>query len=109
MPGRWKRRRALFSILTVPRQMILDSQGLRLLAYQDASPGRRCNARTRHRVIPAPTLNWGSYPPLPPPFHAELTASLSIPEAGMYSFAADAGASSGDDDSSTMCSCSILN
>jgi sugar lactone lactonase YvrE len=83
-------RRALFSILTVSRQMILDSQGLRLLVYQDATPDGAATPAL-DSVIPAPTLNWGSYPPLPPPFHAELTASLSIPEAGMYSFAADAG------------------
>jgi hypothetical protein len=85
-------RRALFSTLTVPRQMILDSQGLHLLAYQGVAPDS-ATPPALDTVIPAPALSWGSYPPLPPPFYAELTASLAIPEAGMYSFAAEAGAS----------------
>ncbi len=71
-------RRALFSILTVPRQMILDSQGLHLLAYRgsEARPG----AADLDGVAPAFPLGWQSFPPLSPPFYAELTASLSIPK-----------------------------
>ncbi|HHW85257.1 MAG TPA: hypothetical protein GX400_03490 [Chloroflexi bacterium] len=85
-------RRALFSILTVPRAMILASQGVHLLAY----PGDHAEAVAApalDTITPSLTLGWGSYPPLPPPFYAELTASLSIPEAGMYTFSADASAS----------------
>lgn len=85
-------RRALFSILTVPRQLILDSQGLHLLAYQGDRP-EAMTSPALDTITPALTLSWGSHPPLPPPFYAELTAALSIPEAGTYSFSADVGAS----------------
>lgn len=85
-------RRALFSSLSVPRQTILDSQGLHLLAYQGDRSGETTSPAL-DTTTPSLTLSWGSYPPLPPPFYAELTTSLSIPEAGLYSFSANAGAS----------------
>lgn len=85
-------RRSLFSILTVPRQLILDSQGLHLLAYQGDRPAGAASPAL-DTIIPTLTLGWASHPPLPPPFYAELTAALSIPEAGTYSFSTDAGAS----------------
>ncbi len=85
-------RRALFSILSVPQQMILDSQGLHLRAYQGDRPEDMASPAL-DAITPSLALSWGSHPPLPPPFYAELTASLSIPEAGMYSFSADASVS----------------
>ena len=39
-------------------------------------------------------LGWQSFPPLSPPFYAELTSSLSIPEAGMVMFSTDIAAGS---------------
>jgi hypothetical protein len=81
-------RRALFSIVIVPRQRILDSQGLRLVAYQGSEPGATATAAL-DMTVPALPLGWQNYPPLPPPFVAELTASLSIPVAGTYTFVAD--------------------
>jgi len=85
-------RRALFSVLTASRQTILDSQALHLLAYRgsEARPG----AADLDGVAPAFPLGWQSFPPLSPPFYAELTSSLSIPEAGMVMFSTDIAAGS---------------
>lgn len=79
-------RRAAFSVVTVPRQTIVDSQALRLMIFSgsESSAAIDVNAATT-------SFDWRSYPPLPPPFTAQMSASLSIGEMGMVGFAAEVG------------------
>jgi hypothetical protein len=79
-------RRAAFSVVTVPRQMILDSQALRLMLF----PGSETAAAVDVTVATT-SFDWQSRPPLPPPFTARMSASLSIAEMGMVGFAAEIG------------------
>ena len=79
-------RRAAFSVVSVPRQMIVDSQALRLTLF----PANESAAAVD--VTAATTaFDWQSYPPLPPPFVARMNASLSIGAMGMVGFAAEVG------------------
>ncbi len=79
-------RRAAFSVVTVPRQMIVDSQALRLTIFAEGDPSAAVdvNAATT-------SFDWQSHPPLRPPFTARMSASLAIAEMGMVGFAAEVG------------------
>lgn len=79
-------RRAAFNVVTVPRQMIVDSQALRLVIFPDAEPTAAVDVHAT-----TTSFDWQSRPPLPPPFTARMSASLSIAEMGMVGFAAEVG------------------
>jgi len=80
-------RRTSFSVMTVPRQMIVDSQAMRvsIVSGSDSSVADFTAATT--------SFDWQRWPPLPPPFTARMSASLSVVEMGMIGFAAEVGAS----------------
>ncbi|MFO7631461.1 MAG: glycosyltransferase family 39 protein [Caldilinea sp.] len=85
-------RRPSFSVVTVPLQMIVDSQAMRLLLYPGSEVSNTENPAV-DAIVQATGFDWQGRPPLPPPFAARLLASLSIPEAGMYGFSVDIGSS----------------
>jgi hypothetical protein len=81
-------RRASFTVVTVPQQMIVDSQGMQMLLYAGSESGDAINA-AGDAILPTTSFDWQSWPPLMPPFSARLRASLAISQQGMVGFFAE--------------------
>lgn len=79
-------RRATFDVVTVARQMVIDSQALRLAIFPDGESFAAVDV-----TVAATSFDWQSRPPLPPPFTARLNASISIAQMGTVGFAAEVG------------------
>lgn len=82
--------RLLFTIFQIAQESILESQGIRLLAYP-GNESQGADTAAVDRVVRTTTFDWRTAPPLPPPFFAEMYASLLVPQAGPYTFSADVG------------------
>lgn len=82
--------RALFTIFRVAQENILAGQGLRLLAYP-GNESQGADAAAVDTIVRSTAFDWRAAPPLPPPFFAEMYASLLVPQAGQYTFSAETG------------------
>lgn len=85
-------RRPSFTAVTVPQQMIVESQGMQMQLFDGNETGDAANAAV-DAIVPATSFDWQSWPPLTPPFSARLRASLAIPEMGMVGFFGEVGGS----------------
>ena len=82
--------RALFTIFRIAQEEILTGQGLRLLAYP-GNEAQGADAAAVDTIVRSTAFDWRAAPPLPPPFFAEMYASLLVPQAGQYTFSAETG------------------
>ena len=82
--------RTLFTALHVAQETILEGQGVRLLAYP-GNESQGADVAAVDQVVRTTAFDWRTAPPLPPPFFAELSASLLVPQAGRYLFSAENG------------------
>ncbi|MGL4648142.1 MAG: PA14 domain-containing protein, partial [Caldilineaceae bacterium] len=72
----------------VPAEAVVAGRGLTQYVFAGSDWGSADDAQVTTGVGPL-DLTWGANAPLPPPFSAEWSGSLLVPETGVYTFTAE--------------------